>query len=104
MCEAGDQTDQESRSTGRRAATSVAAMDITIHGNFLAKVNDPDSPVARSRDRPYGSSVVAPTCGLSPVDRATVKSPSRAIDRRVPDFPFTYPNNPESDPRLKESP
>jgi hypothetical protein len=34
--EAGDQTDQESRSAGRRAATSVSAMGITIHASFLA--------------------------------------------------------------------
>ena len=29
--ETGDQTDQESRSTGRRAAASLTAMDITMH-------------------------------------------------------------------------
>jgi hypothetical protein len=33
--EAGDQTDQESRSAGPRAAASVTAMDITIHASFL---------------------------------------------------------------------
>ena len=40
--ETGDQTDQESRSAGPRAAPSVTAMDITIHSSFLPH-NDPDA-------------------------------------------------------------
>jgi hypothetical protein len=40
--ETGDQTDQESRSAGRGAARSVAAMDIAVHGTFLPH-DDPDA-------------------------------------------------------------
>ena len=47
--EAGDQTDQESRSAGRRAAPSVTAMDITIHSSFLPH-DDPDASLAFYRD------------------------------------------------------
>ena len=47
--EAGDQTDQESRSAGHRAATSVTAMDITIHQSFLPH-DDPDASLAFYRD------------------------------------------------------
>ena len=43
--QAGDQTDQESRSAGRRAAPSVSAMDITIHTTL---------PSARRRGRVAG--------------------------------------------------
>ena len=46
---AGDQTDQESRSAGRRAATSMTAMNITIHASFLPH-NDPDASLAFYRD------------------------------------------------------
>ena len=44
-----DQTDQESRSAGRRAAPSVTAMDITIHSSFLPHT-DPDASLAFYRD------------------------------------------------------
>src|SRR5215218_8079203 len=47
--EAGDQTDQESRSAGPRAAASVTAMDITIHTSFLPH-DDPDASLAFFRD------------------------------------------------------
>ena len=47
--EAGDQTDQESRSAGHRAAPSVTAMDITIHASFLPH-DDPDASLAFYRD------------------------------------------------------
>ena len=47
--ETGHQTDQESRSAGPRAATSVTAMDITIHSSFLPH-NDPDASLAFYRD------------------------------------------------------
>src|SRR5437870_4184380 len=47
--ETGDQTDQESRSAGHRAATSLTAMDITIHATFLPH-NDPDASLAFYRD------------------------------------------------------
>jgi hypothetical protein len=47
--EAGDQTDQESRSADRRAAASVTAMNITIHSSFLPH-DDPDAPLALYRD------------------------------------------------------
>ena len=47
--QAGDQTDQESRSAGRRAALSVTAMDITIHSSFLPH-DDPDASLAFYRD------------------------------------------------------
>ena len=47
--ETGDQTDQESRSAGHRAAPSVTAMDITIHASFLPH-NDPDASLAFYRD------------------------------------------------------
>jgi hypothetical protein len=47
--ETGDQTDQESRSAGHRAAASVTAMDITIHGTFLPQ-DDPDASLAFYRD------------------------------------------------------
>ena len=47
--EAGDQTGQESRSTGPRAAPSVTAMDITIHSSFLPHT-DPDASLAFFRD------------------------------------------------------
>ena len=47
--ETGDQTDQESRSAGHRAATSVTAMDITIHPAFLPH-DDPDASLAFYRD------------------------------------------------------
>src|SRR3954470_16086669 len=40
--ETGEQTDQESRSTGRRAAPSVTAMDLTIHTTVLPHL-DPAS-------------------------------------------------------------
>jgi uncharacterized glyoxalase superfamily protein PhnB len=45
----GDQTDQESRSAGHVAATSVTAMDITIHASYLPQ-DDPDAAVAFYRD------------------------------------------------------
>ena len=47
--EAGDQTDQESRSADHRAAPSVTAMDITIHSSFLPH-DDPDESLAFYRD------------------------------------------------------
>ena len=47
--QAGHQTDQESRSAGRRAAPSVTAMDITIHASFLPH-DDPDASLAFYRD------------------------------------------------------
>ena len=47
--ETGDQTDQESRSAGRRAAPSVTAMDISIHASFLPH-DDPDASLAFYRD------------------------------------------------------
>src|SRR5207302_3548687 len=47
--ETGDQTGQESRSAGQRAAPSVTAMDITIHASFLPH-NDPDASLAFYRD------------------------------------------------------
>jgi uncharacterized glyoxalase superfamily protein PhnB len=47
--ETGDQTDQESRSGGPRAAASVTAMDITIHSSFLPH-DDPDAALAFYRD------------------------------------------------------
>jgi len=47
--ETGDQTDQESRSAGPRAAPIMTAMDITIHWTFLPH-NDPDASLAFYRD------------------------------------------------------
>jgi catechol 2,3-dioxygenase-like lactoylglutathione lyase family enzyme len=47
--ETGDQTDQESRSASHRAATSLTAMDITIHASFLPH-DDPDASLAFYRD------------------------------------------------------
>jgi catechol 2,3-dioxygenase-like lactoylglutathione lyase family enzyme len=47
--ETGDQTDQESRSAGPRAAPSVTAMDITIHTSYLPH-DDPDASLAFYRD------------------------------------------------------
>jgi len=47
--ETGEQTDQESRSTGRRGAPSVTAMDLTIHTTVLPHV-DPDASLAFYRD------------------------------------------------------
>src|SRR5438309_3962208 len=47
--ETGDQTDQESRSAGYRAAANLTAMDITIHASFLPH-NDPDASLAFYRD------------------------------------------------------
>jgi catechol 2,3-dioxygenase-like lactoylglutathione lyase family enzyme len=47
--ETGDQTDQESRSAGLGAATSLIAMDITIHASFLPQ-DDPDAALAFYRD------------------------------------------------------
>ncbi len=47
--ETGHQTDQESRSAGRRAAPSVIAMDLTIHTTFLPQT-DPDAALAFYRD------------------------------------------------------
>src|SRR4030088_943581 len=47
--ETGDQTDQESRSAGHRAATSMTAMDLTIHATFLPH-DDPDASLAFYRD------------------------------------------------------
>jgi hypothetical protein len=38
----GDQTGQESRSAGHRAAANVTAMDISIHASFLPN-DDPDA-------------------------------------------------------------
>ena len=50
MChEAGDQTDQDSRSTGRRVTSIVTAMDITIHASFLPH-DDPEACLAFYRD------------------------------------------------------
>ena len=49
--ETGDQTDQESRSAGHRAAPSMTAMDIAIHMTFLPH-DDPDASLAFYRDRP----------------------------------------------------
>jgi catechol 2,3-dioxygenase-like lactoylglutathione lyase family enzyme len=46
---AGDHTDQESRSAGRRAAFSMTAMDISIQSSFLPH-NDPDESLAFYRD------------------------------------------------------
>ena len=47
--EAGDETDQESRSTQLRAAPSVTRMDISIHSSFLPQ-DDPEAAVAFYRD------------------------------------------------------
>jgi catechol 2,3-dioxygenase-like lactoylglutathione lyase family enzyme len=47
--EAGDPTDQESRSPGHQAATRVTAMDLTIHTTFLPH-DDPDASLAFWRD------------------------------------------------------
>lgn len=47
--EAGDKTDQESRSTRRAATPSVTAMDITIHYAFLPQT-DPDAALTFYRD------------------------------------------------------
>jgi uncharacterized glyoxalase superfamily protein PhnB len=47
--EAGDQTDQESRSARGQAALSVIAMDITIHSSFLP-LDDPEESLAFYRD------------------------------------------------------
>jgi hypothetical protein len=45
----GDQTDQESRSAGHRAAPIMTVMDITIHATFLPH-DDPDASPAFYRD------------------------------------------------------
>src|SRR5207249_2350748 len=45
----GDQTGQESRSTGHQATASVTAMDITIYASFLPH-DDPDATLAFYRD------------------------------------------------------
>ena len=47
--EAGDQTDQESRSVDRWAPPSVSDMDITIHSSFLPH-DDPEASLAFYRD------------------------------------------------------
>jgi hypothetical protein len=47
--ETGDQTDQESRSAGYRAAPRMTAMNITIHSTFLPH-DDPDASPAFYRD------------------------------------------------------
>src|SRR5208282_657843 len=47
--ETGDQTGQESRSAGPRTATSLTAMDITIHASFLPH-DDPEASLAFYRD------------------------------------------------------
>ena len=47
--QAGHQTCQESRSADFGAATSVTAMDITIHSSFLPQ-DDPDAALAFYRD------------------------------------------------------
>jgi predicted enzyme related to lactoylglutathione lyase len=44
-----DQTGQEPRSAGHRAAASLTAMDITIHASFLPH-DDPDAALAFYRD------------------------------------------------------
>ena len=44
-----DQTGQESRSASHGAATSLIAMDITIHASFLPH-DDPDASLAFYRD------------------------------------------------------
>jgi uncharacterized glyoxalase superfamily protein PhnB len=45
----GDETDQASRSAGHGAATSLTAMDITIHSSMLPQ-DDPDAALAFYRD------------------------------------------------------
>jgi catechol 2,3-dioxygenase-like lactoylglutathione lyase family enzyme len=47
--EAGDETDQESRSSGHLSAASVAAMTITIHSSMLPH-DDPEASLAFYRD------------------------------------------------------
>jgi hypothetical protein len=47
--ESGDPIDQESRSAGHGAVTSVIVMDISIHWTFLPH-NDPDASLAFYRD------------------------------------------------------
>lgn len=47
--QAGDQTDEESRSAGFRAATSVTVMDITINAKLLPHT-DPEQSLAFYRD------------------------------------------------------
>jgi catechol 2,3-dioxygenase-like lactoylglutathione lyase family enzyme len=47
--EAGDQTDQESRSANHRAAPSVTVMEITIHSSFLPH-DDPEESLTFYRD------------------------------------------------------
>ncbi len=50
MCrEASDQTDQESRSTGRGVARTVTVMEITIHSSLLP-ADDPEASLAFYRD------------------------------------------------------
>ena len=46
-----DQTDQEWRSAGHRAAASLTAMDTTIHGTLLPH-DDPDASLAVYRGAP----------------------------------------------------
>ena len=48
--ETGDQTGQESRSPDPRAATSMTAMDITIHASRFLPHDDPDASLAFYRD------------------------------------------------------
>ncbi len=47
--QAGDQTDQESRSAGPGASPSASPMDITIHSSFLPH-DDPEASVGFYRD------------------------------------------------------
>ena len=47
--ETGHQTDQESRSAGPGATTSMTVMGITIHASFLPH-NEPDASLAFDRD------------------------------------------------------
>ncbi len=49
--ETSDQTDQESRSAGRRAAPSLTTMDITIHSIFSRSPHDDPDGVARLLSR-----------------------------------------------------
>ena len=80
------QTDQESRSAGRRAAPSVTAMDITIHSSFLPH-DDPEASLAFYRDTlgfEVRNDVGYEGCAGSPSARPTSPARRSSCTRRPP--------------------
>ena len=81
--ETGDQTDQESRSAGHRAAASVTVMDITIHASFLPARRPGRHPGLLSR-HPRLRGPQRRRIRRDALDHGRPRRPARHVHRPVP--------------------